>query len=156
MQHTVTKVQRPLVRLKISNRQQHRLVVHIKLDRFVVRDVHNRLTHAGEAEGLLGMPDRPRFMKPIDERAVIESLTAFFNIAAHAQITVADRKERLGNTKIIRAVLGLDEFPFIDRETVAIERVGSADRIVGTAAGHDAASSARSATTTSAPESVSR
>src|SRR6185436_6321969 len=101
------------------------------------------------------MPDRPCFMEAVDERSMGVGLAALFDIASHAQIAVADSEQRLGDTKIIRAVVSLGELPLVHWEAVAIQRIGGADRIVGTAACHDA-SSARSATTTSAPDSVRR
>ena len=100
-QQPVTEVQRSLVRFKISYRQQHRLVVDVQLDRLVVRDVDNGLAHSREAEGLLGMPDRPRLVEAVDEGSVGVGLPALFDIPTHAQITVADRKQRLGDAKII-------------------------------------------------------
>jgi len=83
-QQTVTEVQGALVGLKISYRQQHRLVVDVQLDRFVVRHIDDGLAHSREAKGFFGMPDWPRLVEAVDEGAVGKGHPALLDIPPHA------------------------------------------------------------------------
>ena len=84
-QHAVAEVERPLVDLEVGDRQQHRLVVDVELDRLVVGDVDDGLPDPGEAERLLGVPDRPDLVEAVDEGAVGVGLAALLDVAAHAR-----------------------------------------------------------------------
>ena len=154
-QHAVAEVQRPLVVLEVGDGQQHRLVVDVELDRLVVGDVDDGLPDPGEAERLLGVPDRPGLVEAVDEGAVGVGLPTLLDVAAHAQIAVADGEQGLGDPEVLGAVLGLGQRPLVDREPVPVQRVGGVDRVVRRWPFIGSTSSARSATTMSAPASVS-
>ena len=47
------------------------------------------------------MTDRPRLVEAVDEGPVGVGLPALLHIPTHAEITVADREQRLRDTKII-------------------------------------------------------
>ena len=123
-QHAVAEVQRPLVVLQIGDRQQQRLVVDVELHGLVVRHVHDGLPDAGEAERLLGVPDRPGLVETVDEGAVREGLAALLHVAAHPEVAVADGEQGLGDAEVGRAVARLGQPPLVDREAGA----GPADR----------------------------
>ena len=140
-------------RFRYRYRQQHRLVNTYSLI-VLLSGTLTMVWPTRAAEGLFGVPDRPRLVEAVDERSVECRSSALLDIPTHAQIAVADREKRL-NTKIICDVLRFGELPFMDRETVTVEWVGRRSDRPDYGA-HDSASSARSATTMSAPDSVSR
>ena len=89
----VGEVQRPFVVLEVGDREQHRLVVDVELDRLVVGDIDDGLPDPGESERLLGVPDRPGLVEPVDEGAVRVGLPALLHVAAKAQVSVAHREQ---------------------------------------------------------------
>ena len=95
---SVTKVQRALVGFKIGYREQHRLVVDVELDRLVVGYVDDGLADSREAEGLLGMPDRPGFVEAVDEGSVGVGLPALLDVAPHARGNRSRRRTAISVT----------------------------------------------------------
>ena len=147
------EVQGPLVVLDVGDAEQHRLVVDVELHGLVVGDVDDRLAGAGEAERLLGVPDRPGLVEAVDEGAVGVGLATLLDVAAQAQVAVPDGEQGLGHAEVVVSVLGLGQRPLVDREPHPVQRVADQDRVVGRRDQHHSASSARSVTTTSAPDS---
>src|SRR5690606_30215286 len=168
-QDAVAQVERALVVDEVRDGQQERLVVDVEPDHLRVRDVDDGLAHAREPVRLLGVPDRPGLVEPVDERPVRVGLAALLDVAAHAEVAVRDGEQRLGHAEVLGGELRLDEPPRLGREAQAVDGAllvgGAADHAsppsVGAAAAASVATrgrsrtvasrSPRSVTTTSAP-----
>src|SRR5207247_3141298 len=120
----------------------------------------------GEAVRLLPVGDRPGFVKPVDERAIVERRLPLEEPAAHAEVPVGGRHDGFVLGEELGGEDFLDEAPVID----GVDEFGGQDGIVldhgrsnvGTGSTTRSAkrcsyfltaasSSARSFTTTSAP-----
>ena len=91
--HAGAEVEDPLVLEQVGHRQQQWLVVDVEPDDLGVGCVDDRLPDPREPVGLLGVPDRPRLVEAVEERAVRVGLTALLDVAAHAEVAVADRED---------------------------------------------------------------
>ena len=110
------EVEVALVLDEVGDRQQQRLVVDVQADDLGVGCVDDRLTDLGEAERLLGVMDLPGLVEAVDERAVRERVAALVDVAAQAEIAVADREQRLRRAEVCGVDVVLDEPPLVDRE----------------------------------------
>ncbi len=104
--------------------QDERLVVDVQPDHLGVRRVDDGLPGLGEAERVLGVPDRPRLVEAVDVRAVLDPAAALVEVAAEAQVPVADGEVRLRDALFVGGVLGLDERPLVHRVADAVQGVG--------------------------------
>ena len=86
-QHAVAEVELALERQQLGDVEHQRLVVDVEPDDLRVGDVDDRLPDLGEAVRLLGVPDRPDLVEPVDEGAVLVGVAALRAVAAHARGT---------------------------------------------------------------------
>ena len=166
-EHAAAEVERPLVLQQVGHRQLQRLVVDVEPDHLGVGRVDDRLPDPGEAEGLLGVLDRPGLVEAVDVGAVDVGVAALVVVAAHAEVAVADREQRLGRAEVGGRRSGSRPGATRRRGTgcgragrrpAARRATGRRDRDCVSRlrlAWSSGSSSARSATTTSAPASVS-
>ena len=149
-EHPLGEVQGALVGHQVRDRQDHGLVVDVQLEDRRVRRADDGLAHLREPVGLLGMPDAPRLVHAVEERAVVRGVATLLVGATDAQVPVADREQRLGGAQVLVAEELLGQAPLVDRETRPVQVAGQrAARGVRSPVSH--ISSARSATTRSAP-----
>ncbi|MPN06446.1 hypothetical protein SDC9_153702 [bioreactor metagenome] len=130
-QDTVAEVDGALVLLEVGDRDVDRLVVDVELHHLGVGRVDDRLPDPGEAVRLLGVPDRPGLVEPVDEGAVCEALPALLRVAAHAEVAVADREQRLGAAQVGPVRPGLHQPPLVEREPGPVQRIDRVRRRVG-------------------------
>ena len=128
--HAGAEVQDPLVLEQVGHRQQQWLVVDVEPDELGVGGVDDRLPDPREPVRLLGVPDRPRLVEAVEERAVRVGLTALLDVRTHAEVAVADREDALGGAEVVVAEARLDQAPRIDREARAVEEVEDRRRLV--------------------------
>ena len=69
----------------------------------------------GEAIGPFAVDDRPAFVETVDEGPGLIIWHALIMVATHAEVAVADGKDRLSLRHEPRIELGLDDLPFVDR-----------------------------------------
>jgi hypothetical protein len=120
-QHAVAHVEFELVRAHVGDVERKRLVVDINAHHLGVGRVDDRLPDLREAVGLLGVADGPGLVEAVDEGALLVRLTALGVVAAQAEVAVAHREERLGDTGVIERVARLDEAPRVDGKAIAID-----------------------------------
>ena len=122
-QRAEAEVEAALIGEELGHGEHERLVVDVEADHLRVGRVHDRLPDPREAERLLGVPDGPRLVEAVHERAVHVAVAALLDVAAQAEVAVADGEERLGASHVGDAEVGLDERPLVDGEPAAVQRV---------------------------------
>ena len=94
------EVEAALIGEELGLGEHERLVVDVEADDLRVGHVDDGLPDAREAERLFGVPDGPGLVEPVDERAVHVAVTALFDVAAQADVAVADAEHGLGATHV--------------------------------------------------------
>ena len=95
--------------------QPEGLVIHEELDDLAVGHVADRLASFGETISFFAVDDRPRFIEPIDESAILGVGAAFFRAPAHAEISVAERRHRFQLGQEFRMKRFFDDVPLVGR-----------------------------------------
>src|SRR5215470_12949214 len=96
-------------------RHPERLVIHEQLDDLAVGHVANRLAGPCETISVFSVDYRTRFIEPIDESAILGIWAAFFRASAHAEISVAERQDRLELCQEFGMKRLFDDAPLVGR-----------------------------------------
>ena len=131
------EVEDPLVLEQLAVADVEELVVDVQAQELAVGDVDHRLARLGVAVGVLGVGQRPDLVQPVEVGAGQAVGLALVEVAAHPDVAVGQREDRLG--------LG----EHVERQARLADRPG-VDGVVGAVLDHGS-SSARSWTTRVAP-----
>src|SRR5690606_15898008 len=93
-----------------------RLVVHEQADHLAVGDVDDRLALLRVAVGRLGMREGTLLVERVQVRARHPVRLALVEVAAHADVAVGQREDRLGLRQSVKAELRLADAPRLHRE----------------------------------------
>src|SRR5258708_89995 len=137
-----SQVEPPLMRPQLAVAQVKRLVVDQEADQLAVDDVDQGLSRFRHAVRRLRVGLRVRFVHAVEVAARQDVRLALVEVAAPAQVAVGQGEQRLGLGDQLRIEPRLRQAPRFDRERGLLDHGRSA-------------SSARSATTMSAPCSAS-
>src|SRR5579884_1223633 len=94
-------------------RQPKGLVIDVELDDFRIRHIDDGLAGLRQSIRLFRIEDRPGFIKPIDEGAVLPDGPSFLEAPPHAEVAVAEREHRLALLEQTWHVLLLDDVPLV-------------------------------------------
>ena len=129
-QHAVAEVEGAAVLTDIRVAEAQRLVVDVQAHRLRVRDVDDGLPIAGQAVGVLGVGDLPVLVDAIDIGAVDSGVAAFGRVAAHAEVAVRLREQRLRDTQVGAVGLGFRPAPLPDGVVIAVDQLQWVDAVV--------------------------
>ena len=108
------QVEGALVCLDGPGREVQRLVADEELDALAVGDVEQHLVVEREAEGGLAVRDRLLLVEAVHVRPVHDVARRLVEVAAHAEVAVGQREDRLVARGLRRVELQLADPPWID------------------------------------------
>jgi hypothetical protein len=119
-QNPVTEVERAFVAEEVRFVQSQRFVVNIKPHDLAVGGVDHDLADLGETVCGFSVADFPGLVQPVHVGAVLMSSPPLDGIAAHTEVAIANREERLSDTECLCVVFGFDQAPGVNGKTVTV------------------------------------
>ena len=130
------------MRAQLTSTHIERLIIDKQADQLAVGDVDDRLPGLRQAIGTLGVRQRPHLVNPVEIAPRQAVRLALLQVAPPPHVTVGQREHRLRLGQLGQVQMGLPKHPRLYRECALLRHCYSI-------------SSARSATTISAPCSFS-